>query len=143
MRSRLLVCAVTLASVSGLAAFQEPKKSDKDKSTITVTGCVDGSYLRVHAVDTVGSYTERYRLAGSKQLLKEMASSAQGSLIEVTGRVKDARGTEHEGQTVQIGKKTKIYTGAKDIPRAPKGDDTSTLEVTSYRKMQEACKGGD
>jgi hypothetical protein len=140
MRSRLIVCAVVLASGSGFA-FQEPKKSGNDNSGITVTGCLDGGYLRVYKADSVGYYAERYRLAGSKQLLKEMASKHNGSLVEVTGRVKSAPGTEHLGETVQIGKKTKIYTGAKDVPRVPTGDDTSTLEVKSYRKLQETCSG--
>jgi hypothetical protein len=141
MRSRLLVCAAVLASVPLLAAPQEPKKDDKNNSTITVTGCVDGSYLRVHEVDTVGSYTERYRLAASKQLLKEMRAKQQGHRLEITGRVISAPGTEHMGHSTQVGKKTRIYTGAKDVPIVPTGDDTSTLEVASYRVLEESCKG--
>ena len=127
MRSGLLTAAVVLASVPVLAVPQEPKKSDKDNKTITVTGCVEGGYLRVHEMDTKGSYTERYRLAGSKSLLKELASQQHGHLLEVTGRVVDAPGTEHAGHTSQVGKKTTIYTGAKDVPTIPTGDTTSAL----------------
>jgi len=141
MRSGPLIAAVTLASVSVLAASQEPKKSDKDNKTITVTGCVEGGYLRVHEFDNVGSYTERYRLAGSKALMKEIASQHSGHRLEVTGRVIDAPGTEHLGHTTQIGAKTKIYAGAKDVPVIPTGDNTSKLEVTSFNEMQESCGG--
>jgi len=45
------------------------------------------------------------------------------------------------GHSTQIGKKTRIYTGAKDIPTVPNGDNTSTLEAASYRVMDESCKG--
>jgi hypothetical protein len=139
MRSAPLLVAVLLASVSVIA--QEPKKSDRDNKTITVTGCVEGGYLRVHEADPIGSYTERYRLAGSKALLKEIASQQHGHLLEVTGRVVDAPGTEHGGHTTQVGKKTKIYTGTKDVPTIPTGDDTSKLEVASYKELQESCTG--
>lgn len=141
MRTTLLVCAVVLASVSALVASQEPKKSDQDNKTVTVTGCVEGGYLRVHEVDRIGSYIERYRLAGSKQLLKELASQQHGHLLEITGRVIDVRGGEHAGHTTQVGKKTKIFTGAKDVPSQPTGDDTPTLHVQSYEETQESCKG--
>ncbi len=73
MRSRMLVAVAVAVSLAAVSA-QEPKKSDKDNKTVTVTGCVEGGYLNVRAVDPVGSYTERYRLAGSKSLLKEIAS---------------------------------------------------------------------
>jgi hypothetical protein len=141
MRSGPLIVAVALASVSVLATSQEPKKSDKGNKTITVTGCVEGGYLRVHEFDPVASYTERYLLAGSKALLKEIASKQNGHRLEVTGRVIDAPGTEHLGHTTQIGKKTKIYTGTKEVPVAPTGDNTSKLEVTSFNEMQESCSG--
>ncbi len=141
MRSGLLTAAVVFASVPVLAVPQEPKKSDKDNKTITVTGCVEGGYLRVHEMDSKGSYTDRYRLAGPKALLKEIASKQHGHLLEVTGRVIDAPGTEHAGHTTAVGKKTTIYTGTKEVPTIPTGDTTSKLEVTSYNEMQESCAG--
>jgi len=139
MRFGPLFAAVVFASVSLVATSQEPKKDNKDNKEITVIGCVEGGYLRVHEADTTGSYTERYRLAGSKSLMKELASQHHGHLLEVSGRVVDAPGTEHLGHTVQVGKKTKIYTGAKDIPTIPTGD--TKLEVTSYSETKESCHG--
>jgi len=140
MRSELMV-AVVLASVSVVAASQEPKKSDKDNKTITVAGCVDGSYLRVTETDPSGSYRDRFLLAGSKQLMKEISKAQQGHKVEVTGHVIDARGTEHVGQTTQIGKKTKVYVGGSEKPAQPIGDMTSTLQVQSYREISNSCVG--
>ena len=141
MRSGLLVAGLVVASASVFAAGQEPKRSDKDNKTITVTGCVEGRYLRVTEHDTVGTYNDRFRLAGSKQLLKEIATGQQGHKVEVTGRVIDAPGTEHAGRTTKIGKKTTVHVGAADVPAAPTGDTTSTLQVESYRDMSASCKG--
>jgi hypothetical protein len=136
----MLVVAAVVVSLA-VAAAQEPKKSDKDNKTVTVTGCVEGGYLNVRAVDPAGSYTERYRLAGSKALLKEIGSQHHGHMLEVTGRVADAPGTEHMGRSAKIGKKTTIYSGAKDVPQVPTGDTTSKLEVTSFTETEETCKG--
>jgi hypothetical protein len=141
VRIRIAAFAVVLASASVLTASQEPKKSDKDNKEITVSGCAEAGYLRVHEVDGKGSYTERYKLAGSKSLLKEIASQQHGHLLEVTGRVVDAPGTEHTGHTTPVGKNTKIYIGTKDIPTIPAANDTPKLEVTSYRETQESCSG--
>ena len=141
MRSGPLFAAVALASVSVLAASQEPKKSDKDNKTITVTGCVEGGYLRVSEHDAVNTFNDRFHLAGSKHLLKEIAAQQHGHKIEVTGRVIDAAGTEHAGQTTKIGKKTTVYVGASDVPAVPNGDTTSTIQVQSYRETQESCTG--
>jgi hypothetical protein len=69
-----------------------------------------------------------------------MASKHNNKVLEITGRVTDAPGTTHMGNTVQVGKKTKIYTGAKDVPQVPSGE-ASTLDVSSYRETEQSCKG--
>jgi len=139
MRSGMLFAAVALSSVSIVAAAQEPKKSDKDNKTITVVGCVEGSYLRVTETGP-GGYTDRFRLAGSKHLMKEIAKEQQGHKLEVTGHVVDAAGTEHAGRSTKVGKKTTIYVGAAEVPSTPSGDTTSTLQVQSYRETSESCR---
>jgi hypothetical protein len=142
VRSSLFAVAVALAAVAVLAG-QEPaqksKTSDKDNKTVTVTGCVEGGYLRVSEHDAVGTYNDRFRLAGSKHLLKEIAQQQHGHKLEVTGRVIDAAGTEHAGQTTKIGKKTTVYVGASEVPSVPTGDSTSTLQAQSYRATEESC----
>ena len=139
MRTVVFVFAAMLAAAASLRATQDQKKDSADKPMITVTGCVDGSWLRVQTTDTVGSYTERYKLRGSKQLMKELASEYIGHLIEVTGAVTDTGDTTHRGKTVQIGKKTRITTGAKEVPNMPSGNDPS-LEVASYRNLKDSCR---
>ena len=139
MRLRVFVCAGLFAA--GAAAAQEPKKSGTGKPTLTVTGCLDGGFLRVSESDYIGSYTERYRLHASKQVLKEMAAKHHNHVIEVTGTVTDVGNTNHTGQTVQLGKKTKVYTGSKDIPRAPTGKDDPILDVLSFVEKKGNCIG--
>jgi hypothetical protein len=135
----LFICAAVLAAAGSLHVGQDAKKRDTDKPMITVTGCVDGSWLHVRNVDTAGSYAERYKLRGSKQLLKEIASQSNGHQLEVTGAVTDTSATVHRGKTVQVGKKTRIYTGAKEVPEMPSGNDP-TLDVASYRDLKNSCK---
>jgi flagellar hook-associated protein FlgK len=139
MRTWLFICAALLAAASDPRASQDKKKSDTDKQVITVTGCVDGSWLHVQKMDPIGSYTTRYKLRGSKPLLKELASTYKGHLLEVTGAVTDTRNTTHRGKTVQVGKKTRIHTGAKEVPVMPSGDDPS-LEVASYLDLKNTCR---
>lgn len=140
MRIRLFVTAALLAAAATVVAGQEEKKKKPDDNRmITVTGCVDKGYLHIRAADAVGSYVERYKLRGSKQLLKEIATKFDKHLLEVTGVVADVTGnTEHRGKTVQAGKKTTIQIGAKDVPQIPTGSD-ATLEVDSYREMKNTC----
>lgn len=137
MRTRLLICAVALAVTAGLAAAQEKKKSD-DRPVLVVEGCVDGSWLKVHKIDRSGSYSERYRLRGSKRLLKEIAKEHNGHLLEVTGAVTDSASTTHMGKTIPVGKKGRIHTSAKEVPSIPSGDDAS-IDVMSYRELKKNC----
>ena len=139
MRAELFVCAALLAATAGLPSTEDQKKRDTDKPVITVTGCLDGSWLHVRAADAAGSYTERYKLRGSKQFLKELAAQHNGHMIEVTGAVTDTTNTTHRGKTIQVGKKTRITTGAKEVPDIPSGNDP-TLEVSDYRDLKESCK---
>ena len=137
MRVEALLLAVSLTA--GAVPASQAQKKTNDKPVITVRGCLDGSWLQVRSVDPIGSYSERYRLRGSKQLLKELAAKYDHHLLEVTGAVTDTANTTHRGKTVQVGKKTKIYTGAKEIPDKPSGDDP-TLDVASYIELKESCR---
>jgi hypothetical protein len=143
MRIRLFVTAALLAAAASVQANQDQKVKPKEKppggkAVITVTGCVEGSWLRVQAVDPSGSYAERYKLRGSKQLLKEIAGQYNKHLLEVTGAVTDTGDATHMGKTVQVGKKTRITTGAKEIPQIPTGSD-ATLDVQDFRELQPTC----
>ena len=137
MQIGLFLCAALLAANPLL---HQEKKQKSDKGVITVTGCADGLWLKVRSADAVGSYAERYRLVGPKQLLKEIASQYKGHVIEVTGPVTDTASTTHLGKTLPVGKKTRITTGAKEIPSKPTGPDDPTLGVASYRDLKDTCK---
>ena len=140
MRS-LFVCAAILAAASSLAAQDEKKaKKDKDKPVIVVTGCLEGSQLRVRQSDSIGTYTERYRLHGTRTLLKEMADKYNGHLIEVTGAVTDIGDTTHRGKVIPVGKNSRIYTGAKEVPVMPSGVADPILDVASFKELPGACK---
>jgi len=138
---RDLVFAIGIASALGgaMSVPAQDKKKD-DRPVIVVTGCVEGSWLRVHTVDTSGSYVQRYRLHGAKQLLKEMETDYKGHVIEVTGAVTDTGGTTHRGKTIQVGKKTRITSSAKDAPQIPSGTGDPILEVGSFRDLKDSCK---
>ena len=141
MRTRAFIGMAMMAILATIAAAQEPKKkTTDDRPILTLTGCVDGNYFHVKKVDTKGSYAERYRLRGSKSLLKEMSSQYLGHLLEVTGAVTDTTAnTTHRGKTIQVGQKTRITTGAKEIPQIPEAGSEPLLEVTSYRDLTERC----
>jgi hypothetical protein len=138
MRTGLFICAAWLAAAASLLADQEKRKDHTEKTIITVIGCVDGSWLRVRSADPVGSYTQRYKLVGPKQLLKEISSQYKGHLIEVTGPVTDTAATTHRGKTIQVGKKTRITTLAKEGPAIPTGNEP-TLGVDAYRQLKDSC----
>ena len=138
MRSLLLCTAIAVAAVS-VAAAQDDKKiqKDKEKPVIVVAGCLDGSWLRV---EPGYGYVERYRLHGTKTLLKEMASKHNGHVIEVTGAVTDTGNSTHRGKTIPVGKSGRIYTGAKEVPPLPTGSGDPILDVASFQELSRSCK---
>jgi hypothetical protein len=139
MNPAICVCLALLAAAVDLRAIQDPKKSEDAKSVITMTGCVDGSWLQVQHSDSAGSSTARYKLRGPKLLLKELTTQQKGRLVEVTGTVTDTGNTVHRGKTIDVGQKTRIHVGSKDVPQIPSGVDPS-IEVDSYRILKPSCK---
>lgn len=142
MRTRAFIGAAMLMILATVAGAQEPKKkTGDDHPMLTIEGCLDGSWLHVRKVDPVGSYAERYRLRGSKTVMKEMTSQFNGHLLEVTGRVTDPTSqTAHRGKTIDVGKKTRITTSAKDMPVVPDAATEPWIDVASYRDLTERCK---
>jgi hypothetical protein len=137
---QLLLCAALLSAASSPAVAQDEAKTKNDKPVIVVEGCVDGSWLRVQKADPIGSYAERYRLHGSKYLIKELTKKYNGHFVQVTGAVTDTGNTTHRGKVIPVGKKTRIYTGAKEVPTTPAGTLDPILEVDSYRELKGSCK---
>ena len=142
MLTKLFVFAVLLSAVVTVTAQEaQKKKTETEGRTITVTGCIEKNYLKVRASDAVGSYVERYRLRGSKQMLKELVEKYDQHVLEVTGGVTDlTRETVHRGKTIDVGKKTRITTGAKEVPTIPVAGLDATLEVSTFREMKDRCR---
>jgi hypothetical protein len=141
MRS-LLVCTAIVVAAGSLAVAQDEKKNknDKDKPVVVVEGCLDGSSLRVRKSDSIGTYAQRYRLHGTRTLLKELTKQYNGHLLEVTGAVTDTGETTHRGKVIPVGKNTRIYTGAKEVPVMPSGVADPILDVASFRELSTVCK---
>ena len=139
---RFLSTGILVAAAAAVVQAQhtpDAKKPD-DRPVITVTGCVEGSWLRARVADGIGSYAERYRLRGSKQLLGELKKKYDRHVLEVTGAVTDTGDSVHRGKTIQVGKKTRIFTGAKEIPSEPQANGDPELEVDSFRDLKDSCK---
>jgi hypothetical protein len=141
MRTRAFIGTVMMAILATVAGAQEPsKKKTDDRPTLTIEGCLDGGWLHVKKADPTGSYAERYRLRASKTVMKEMTSQFSGHLIEVTGVVTDPRSqTAHRGKTIEVGKKTRITTSAKEVPVIPDPATEPWIDVVSYRDLTERC----
>ena len=60
-------------------------------------------------------------------------------LLEVTVAVTATGNTAHLGKTVEVGKKTRVHVGAKDVPQQPTGSGDPELEVTAFRDLKETC----
>jgi len=136
MRTGVVIALVVVAAAAPRAG-QNTKKPG-EKPVITVTGCLDGTWLEVKTTGP-GAYAERYRLTGSKTLLKEMTSRYKHHVIEVTGTVTDVSDSTHMGKTVEVGKKMRITTGAKEVPQVPKGEN-ATLEVGKFKEIEGSCR---
>ncbi len=134
----LLLCAAMVTVICSLAAAQDEKKKN-EKPVIVVRGCLDGSWLRVQASDSISS-VQRYRLHGTRALLKELTEKYNGHLLEVTGAVTDTGDTTHRGKVIQVGKNTRIYTGAKEAPVMPTAMGDPIVDVASFRELQASCK---
>jgi hypothetical protein len=108
---------------------------------ITVTGCLNGASLRATKVDTSGTYIDRFRLKGSKEQWKAFSKEHQGHEIEVTGTLRDPDQVMGVGSTKEIGKKTKIYAGARPRPNVPAaGVIDPLIEITSFRYIKDPCR---
>jgi hypothetical protein len=135
-----LVVLLLAGPAIGSAAFQDQKKS-RDARVMVVTGCVDGSWLKVRQTDPIGTHTDRFRLRGNKDLMKALTKDNDGHFVEVTGVLSDPDNTQGRGKTVQIGKKTTITTGARDVPGPTDMKRDPTLDVTSFKPLKDDCGG--
>ena len=140
MRPGLSVFIAVLAAAVVAGAGQDEKKT-RDTRVMVVTGCINRTMLEVRQTDTYGSHTDRFRLRGSKDLMKTLTKDNDGHLVEVTGVVKDPDNTQGRGKTIQVGKKTTITTGARDVPSPLDIKRDPILDVESFKSLKDDCKG--
>ena len=57
-----------------------------------------------------------------------------------TGTVTGTGDTTHGGKIMQVGKNTRIYTGAKEAPVMPAGTGDPILDVASFGELQASCE---
>lgn len=131
----LVACAVAVA----FASPQDEKKKKDNERVIVVQGCVSGQTLDVHHVDQGHSPYDHFRLHGNKDLMKVLTKDLGGHLVEVTGVVDDPAGKQGRGKTIQIGKKTTITTGARDVPELPDPATDPILNVDSFKDLEPHC----
>lgn len=130
---------ILLMTLAAAPSAQEQRKPEP--RIIVATGCLTGSSLRATRVDTSGTYVDRFRLKGRKEEWKTFSKAHQGHEIEVTGTLRDPDQVMGVGTTKEIGKKTKIYAGARPRPNIPAAGVTDPLiEITSFRYMKDACR---
>jgi hypothetical protein len=130
---------VLLIVFAAAASAQEKRKVEP--RIIVATGCLSGAALRATKVDTSGTYVDRFRLKGPKEQWKAFSKEHQGHEIEVTGTLQDPDQVMGVGSTKEIGKKTKIYAGARPRPNVPSAGVTDPLiEVTSFRYLKDTCR---
>ena len=130
---------ILLITLAATPSAQEPRKSEP--RIIVATGCLTGSSLRATTVDTSGTYVDRFRLKGRKEEWKTFSKAHQGHEIEVTGALRDPDQVMGVGSTKEIGKKTKIYAGARPRPNVPSAGVTDPLiEITSFRYIKDGCR---
>jgi len=134
----VIVAGAIIMTTAPAVTGQTGKKSD-DRRVMVVTGCIERSWIKVHQTDPIGSHTDRFRLRGNKDLLKVLTRDYNGHLVEVTGLLTDPGKTQGTGKTVQLGKKTKVYSGAREVQDVPPLQDPS-LEVQSYRDLKNSCR---
>ena len=130
---RVLIFIVTAAVA--VAAAQE---KHEDPRVLIVTGCVDSTWLKVVTSDPIKTYTDKFRLRGSKDVLKVLTKDLNRHKVEVTGVLKDPGKTMGTGKTVDVGKKTKIYVGQRERVDVPAIEDP-ILTVQSYRDIDKTC----
>ena len=125
---------IALLLVTGLLAQTKDKPRE-----ITVTGCLQGSYLRVTTVDTSGTWVDKFKLRGNKERLKTLAKDHKDHQVEITGLLIDPDNVMGKGKTIQVGKKTTITTQGRDVAPPTPGREPE-IDVTSYRHVSNSCR---
>jgi hypothetical protein len=135
-----VVLAVSLAP--GLSAQPQEKPVPKDSVRISIPGCSKGVMFTVmespeHESRSSVAPGRRFRLAGKKELLKEI-QSREGTMIEVTGLILKGQ-IDQSG--VAIGDQVRISPGptpGSSVAGNPNYTQ-SILDVEGWRQLAGRC----
>jgi len=137
------LCTVVLAAGLGVVATaQQEKPVPKDSVRISIPGCAKGVMFTVtespeHESRSSVAPGRRFRLAGKKELLKEIRDR-EGSMIEVTGLILKGQ-IDQSG--VPIGGNVRISPGP--TPGSAVGANPNyaqnILDVEGWRQLAGEC----
>jgi hypothetical protein len=137
------LCTVVLAAGLGVvASAQQEKPVPKDSVRISIPGCAKGVMFTVtespeHESRSSVAPGRRFRLAGKKELLKEIRDR-EGSMIEVTGLILKGQ-IDQSG--VPIGGNVRISPGP--APGSAVGANPNyaqnILDVEGWRQLAADC----
>jgi hypothetical protein len=137
-RTRYAAALLSLV-LAATAAAQDTKKAETRREVV-VTGCVEKTWLKVaQTIPAVGSYSDKYRLRGSKDLIKTLSHDLHGHRVEVTGLLDDPAKVQGDGKSMPVGKKGRVYIGAKEPTPNPPVIDPA-LDVRSFRDLAPTCR---
>jgi len=139
MRATRYAAPVLWMCMALIAGAQETNKKDTRREVV-VTGCVEKSWLKVpQTIPTVGSYSDKYRLRGSKDLIHTLSHELNGHRVEVTGLLDDPAKVQGDGKSVPVGKKGRVYIATKEPTPNPPVIDPA-LDVRSFRDIAPTCR---
>jgi hypothetical protein len=139
MRAALYAGPVLWMCLAAIAGAQETNKKDTRREVV-VTGCVEKTWLKVaQTIPAVGSYSDKYRLRGSKDLIHTLSHELNGHRVEITGLLDDPARIQGDGKSMPVGKKGRVYIGAKEPTANPPVIDPA-LDVRSFREIAPACR---
>ena len=144
---RALFILMALTAGAGPDQERPAEKPPKKGDTVVVRGCLSGPVLQstdlkiADRANTVESAVA-FRLAGDKDLLKQMRKEEDGKIVEVTGVLKSdlPRSDTHRGKKVG---NTRIVVGVGRPQTMPEQGPPHmpVLEVKSYEPRAIACGG--
>src|SRR3954453_14459696 len=139
MRAALYAGPVLWMCMAVIPGAQETNKKDTRREVV-VTGCVEKTWLKVpQTIAAVGSYSDKYRLRGSKDLIKTLSHDLHGHRVEVTGLLDDPAKVQGDGKSMPGGKKGRVYIATKErTPNPPLIDPA--LDVRSFRDIAPTCR---
>jgi hypothetical protein len=139
----LLCSAVALAFQPQAAAAQKPESAKEPKNeTVVLRACIAGPTLTEVSAEPGGRGSgQTYRIAGPRELVKQIKRDHAGHYDEVTGRIKGEFAPPNGRRVGTVGKVGIVIGagpagGAPNVPRVP---EMPSFEVRSLLHLDDHC----